>query len=501
MNIIPIENAKLNIIRHADPRVQSYNIEMTELTGGNFWCPYTPGQIDGSEPFPAFTNAGEAMAALLKLMTPFPAIDLYNPRLRNLAAAFGPVIVRYSGGWATMTYYDFDGHTNGKVPQGFEAVMTRAQWQGALDFAKAVGAQILVSVANCPGVHENGTGPWQPDQAKLLWDYTASQGMTIDYAEFMNEPNLPADGHLVPGYGPREYARDHDIFAKWLAENHPETRLVGPCAADNPRSTSAGGAALNAYDTHDLMDGCTILPEIFSYHSYTGISERGAMFGCHHSFDMALDDAYLELTMEDLHYYRKVCDAYMPGADLWVTESAGASCGGNTWEPTFVEAFRYLNELARFNQEAKGVIFHNTLASSAYGLLENETFRPRPQYWAALLFSKLMGTIVYDTKEYLRQGIHLYAQSRKDREEGICWMFLNTSDEEVTLQIPSGECYLLSADHLRAQTVRLNGKTLALNGDELPELAGEYTLGGTCQIPAYTIFFFCSQSGCECPEA
>ncbi len=492
MLTIQIPKAALPVIRQADPRVQSYNIEMTELTGGNFWCPYTPGQVDGSEPFPMFTDPREAMAELMKLMAPFPAIDLYNPRLRNLASAFGPVIVRYSGGWATMSYYDFDGHTGGQVPQGFEAVLTKEQWQGALDFAKAVGAQILVSVANCPGVHENGTGVWLPDQAKLLWDYTAARGMTIDYAEFMNEPNLPAEGHLVPGYGPKEYARDHELFAQWLAENHPETKLVGPCAADSPRKAMAGGAKLNAFDTRDLMAGFVTMPEIFSYHSYTGISERGAMFGSHHGFDKALDEDYLELTMDDLYHYRKVCDEKMPGADLWVTESAGAACGGNTWDPTYIECFRYLHELARFNQETRGIIFHNTLASSAYGLLESETFVPRPQYWAALLFSKLMGTTVYDTRDYLRQDIHLYAQSRKDGKDGICWLFQNTSDKTVELEVPEGEGYLLTAEHLRAQSVELNGKTLAVNGDELPEITGTPITAGTFTIPPHAIFFLCA---------
>lgn len=38
---------KLEVIREMDPRVQSYNIEMTELTGGTFWVPYTPEQISG----------------------------------------------------------------------------------------------------------------------------------------------------------------------------------------------------------------------------------------------------------------------------------------------------------------------------------------------------------------------------------------------------------------------------------------------------------------------
>ena len=30
----------------------SYNVEMTEATGGTFWKAYTPGQIAGTEEFP-----------------------------------------------------------------------------------------------------------------------------------------------------------------------------------------------------------------------------------------------------------------------------------------------------------------------------------------------------------------------------------------------------------------------------------------------------------------
>lgn len=37
------------------------------------------------------------------------------------------------------------------------------------------------------------------------------------------------------------------------------------------------------------------------------------------------------------------------------------------------------------------VIFHNIFASSEYGLLDQTTFAPRPNYWAALLWRKLMG--------------------------------------------------------------------------------------------------------------
>ncbi len=38
------------------------------------------------------------------------------------------------------------------------------------------------------------------------------------------------------------------------------------------------------------------------------------------------------------------------------------------------------------------VVMHNTLAVSEYALLDQVTFEPRPNYWSALLWNKLMGT-------------------------------------------------------------------------------------------------------------
>ena len=141
---LTLNPANLEVIREMDSRMQSYNIEMTELTGGTFWVPYTEKQISGEEPFPTCDKMEDMMAMLAKMQAKVPAINLYDKRIRSFAKALGPVVVRFSGSWATRTYYDFDGHTNGIVPEGFEFVLTKEQWQGALDFVKEIGGQILI---------------------------------------------------------------------------------------------------------------------------------------------------------------------------------------------------------------------------------------------------------------------------------------------------------------------------------------------------------------------
>lgn len=52
----------LTELRTVNPSLISYNIEMTEVTGGTFWKAYTDGQIDGTEqvPPPDLSKAAEA---------------------------------------------------------------------------------------------------------------------------------------------------------------------------------------------------------------------------------------------------------------------------------------------------------------------------------------------------------------------------------------------------------------------------------------------------------
>ncbi len=485
-----LNNLTLTPIRQRNPKLFGYNVEMAEVTGGTFWKPYTPEQVAGTEPFPELDPKADLMAMVANMMSFFAPADLYDPRLRTLAKELGPAIVRFSGSWATKLYFDPDGHTGGKAPEGFAAVLTREQWQGALDFAKAIDAEIMVSVANCPGTHRDGIGEWFPDQAAALWDYTEAQGMKIAYAEFMNEPNILVGAGMSAEYGPKEFGRDHDLFARWLQKNHPETKLVGPCNAKGPRLTGQSAQMMIPCDV--LLDHIQIQPASFSYHSYTGISERGKLFGFHYEFEQALDESYLEATMEDLAYNAALRDQYAPGADLWVTESADAGSGGNTWAPTFVEVIRLLDELCKFAQRADGVILHNTLAASAYGLLEAETNIPRPQYWAALLYNKLMGLTVYETGESIREGCHLFAQSRGDGKEGKCWLYLNNSwDKVAEVEVPDCEVYQLTAPMPRSTEIYLNGEPIVLpeNPEELPALNGVVQTAGTIVMPPCSATF------------
>jgi hypothetical protein len=169
---------------------------------------------------------------------------------------------------------------------------------------------------------------------------------------------------------------------------------------------------------------------------------------------------------------------------MWVTESGDAGCGGNTWASTFIDVFRTLNELGEFCTVTDGVIFHNTLASSDYGFLKHGTFEPRPNYFAVLLWNRLMGKTVYASGEEIREGAHVYAHSRKDGKDGYAYLVINNSQEVTTVELPGqAQVYALTGNgKIRSRTMLLNGRELVLGeNDALPELSG-VTASGTVEV-------------------
>ena len=492
---VTLKTDKLTTLRTVDPRLVSYNVEMTEVTGGTFWKAYTPEQVDGTEEFPViadWTNMGN-------LQQWYDPIDTTNPRLIKLAKELGSAWVRVSGTWANKTYYDFDGHTNGQVPEGYQNLLTKEQWTNLLDFVKAVDGKLLVSFANCPGNHSHDE-PWDPTQAKLLMDYSIEHGVPVSAIEFTNEPNMMAMSGLPQGYTPADHARDHDICVKFIRDNYPDVLIVGPCTVgDIP--INMGGAdgnvgggiasALRIVTTDELIGTCTEKLDVFSYHYYNGISERGAAMGGHWPFEKILTEEYLEVPGNCARLYVPIRDKYCPGGQMWVTESGDAGCGGNTWASTYADVPRTLNELGDFTTVTDGVIFHNTLASSDYGFLQHGTFEPRPNYFAALLWNRIMGSTVYDCGEAC-EGAHVYAHSRKDGKDGVAYLIVNNSAETTTVKLPKdAQVYLLAGDgKFRSRVMTLNGTPLVLGeNDALPVLNSVQVSAGNFEIPATNCAF------------
>ena len=187
-------------------------------------------------------------------------------------------------------------------------------------------------------------------------------------------------------------------------------------------------------------------------------------------------------------------DKYMPGAQMWVTESGDAGGGGCTWASTYLDVLRTLNELGEFATISDGIVFHNTLASSDYGWLKHGTFEPRPTYFAVLLWNQLMGTTVYDSEVPISEGAHVFCHSRKDGKDGCVWLVINNSlTETTTVQLPKeATIYTLAGkDGIRSKIMTLNGRDLVLGeNDALPDLQGKTVAAGAVEVAPGSCTFF-----------
>jgi hypothetical protein len=467
---VPIAPADLKAIGTTDLRFQSYNIEMVEVTGGRFWKPY-----------PRRSNA---RAHLDRDRYSYrPPIDLTNPRLRKLAAALAPAYMRVSGTWANATFFADSEPPPGKPPSGFDSVLSRAQWRGVVDFARAVDAEIMTSFAISSGSRD-ATGAWKPDQAQRLFAFTSTLGARVAAAEFMNEPTLAASNGAPAGYDATAYGRDFRTFRDWMRRASPDTLIVGPGSVGDSLAPSAAGIR-----TRDLLAAAGPGLDRFSYHHYGTVSPRcgGRDLPAH-----ALSADWLSRTDAALAVYRVLRDEFAPGTPLWLTETADAACGGNAWDATFLDTFRYLDQLGRLAKAGVQVVMHNTLVASNYGLLDERTFRPRPNYWGALLWHRLIGTTVLDAGLAAAGDLHVYAHCHASMPGAVSLLAINMwrhASRGIRLALPA-ERYTLHAARLQDSRVQLNGRTLALTADDdLPQLVASPAPAGVITLAPATITF------------
>lgn len=443
------ELASLEKVTSVDKRFLSYNVEMVEVTGGRFWAPY-----GGSDD---------------EVYRMRPPEDLADERLRALTKHLGPAYMRVSGTWANSTYLEAEGENLAEPPSGYDQVLTREQWRGAVDFAEAVDARIGVSYAVSEGPRDPD-GVWQTEQAQRLLELTRETGGDLAFSEFINEPNAASLGHLPEGYSVEDYTRDFRIFREWVASEAPDMLIVGPGGVGESQIDSMPVANLDRFLlTEKLMEASPDTVDAVSYHFYGAVSQRCKNTAGPKQADkaQALSSEWLDLTLRDWAYYADLRDRYEPEDPMWVTETAQAACGGSPWAATFLDTFRFVNQLGLLAQKGVKVVMHNTLTASDYSLIEEDTREPRPNYWAAVLWKRIMGTTVLASPASPSSELRLYAHCLKGNSGGVGIAAVNLG--EAVQDFPVGgnaRAWIMQASPLDSKSVTVNGNRprLAENG-------------------------------------
>ena len=476
-----------------DPRFVSFNVEAVEVTGGRFWKPYkNNGHAPNATNPVDKANQNQPAGLDAGLFQYRPPIDLSNSKLRKLANALSPAFLRVSGTWRNSTYFQNDDlPAKATPPMGFKGVMTRAEWKGVVDFARAINADLVTSVAISAGTR-NSDGIWTPDQAKSFFEYTKSIGGHITATEFMNEPTFAVIGGAPRGYSAADFARDVKIFAGFLRKESPDTLFLGPGSIGEGVSMMPGAPMPNVLKTEDILRSTGPIFDVFSYHFYANLSRRCTGPKAAMDPEQTLRASWLQRNLTAEAFYAQLRDEFMPGKPIWLTETGEAACGGDPWAAEFLDSFRFMDQLGSLAQKGVKTVMVNTLASSDYGLLDEETLDPRPDYWAALLWKHTMGTHVLDPGIDLGPHTRVYAQCSAHQDGAVTVLVINldkTADQVIEVPI-SGEQYSLTATNVMSRAVALNGADLHLTTDGgLPSITGKPFRKGRLRLAPLSINF------------
>jgi hypothetical protein len=472
---VRVEPKRVPVAADVGDRLVSFAVDVDQLVGGTFWDPAGgPTQVE---------------------LAPY---DFGRPRLRGLARALAPAYLRLGGSASDETYYDLSEAPPPSAPAPYKEVLARAQWDGAMAFARDLGLEVIATLNAGPGPRDAG-GAWTDANARRLLEYAASRRDPVAVLEWGNEPNLFALRAGVPSYRAADYARDFAVFRALRDAVLPSARVAAPGTIytrtldDNVVANIAFGPRLR-----DLLPLVGPATDLVTYHYYAAISSRCPSL-VKVTPETALDGDYLDGIAEPIAAVAALRDQHAAGTPIWNMESGGQSCGGQVGlGDRFLNSFWYLNTLGRMARAGQEVFVRQTLSGSTYGLVDDVTLAPRPDYWAALLWRRLMGrrALALDPRG-IDPAVRLFAHCQRDGRPGaVTVLALNTSrDRGARLRIRGvgasrpAELHLVTAPAADARHVLLNRRPLDAAADGTPPAFRPRRVRGPISLPPLSYAF------------
>jgi hypothetical protein len=441
-----------------DERFLSVAVDTAQVVGATFWNPEA-----------GLEGAGGSY--------PVPPYDFARPRLRRLAVELAPAYLRIGGTTADKVYYDLGAEPVVNPPAPYRAVLTSKQWDGVADFASALGYRIVFTLNAGPGPRDPGN-VWHPDNARTLLEYTRAHHVPVAMWDFGNEANAyPVTislGYQVPA---PQLVRDVTTVRALVQEATPGALLAAPSSAYWP----VAGEFMSLYEDFLAAGGGSAV-DVVTWHYYPTQSRRCLVATRRASADLMFDPA----TLNEVDTWAAVVEAgrdrYAKGKPVWLGESGNAQCGGEPGvSDSFSSGFWWLDQLGRLARRGEPVVVRQTLSGSNYGLVDDDTLQPRPDYWTSVLWRRLVGTRVLDVPEGVDPLLRVYAHCTRagapDAGPGAVTLAVLNLDRTAGVSLvldafgDTADVYELSSPDLASAEARLNGATLLADEDgALPAL-------------------------------
>jgi len=467
------------IAGRVSPRYLSFAIDTSQLVGGAWWDPGALRKEKGTGTVPA------------------RVFDFDRPKLDGLVRALEPAYLRVGGSEADKLYYDLDDRLDAP-PEGYDSRMRLEHWDGLQRFVKQHDLELVFTLNAGPSARGDG-GAWQPDNAEHLLRHASRRGDQIARIELGNEANL-----FWYVFGPwhaasaEQYAEDLALSEELLETYVPGTKLTGQSSAFWP----VIGEPLTAfYDfQEDYLREAAPHIDYVAWHYYPQQSRRcfTASRRAHPTRLLVpehLDE--VELWAEANVEWR---DRYAPGQQLWMGETGNAQCGGEPGvSDRFIASLWWMDQLGLLARHDHAVVVRQTLSGMNYGMLSEPDLEPRPDYWASVLWKRLMGRDVLPV-EVDAPTLRAYAHCTPDdvAPPGAYTLLAINLDPRraVTLALDApAQSYIVTAPDVLGVETRLGGRTLAVEstaggGVVIPELPPAPVATAEPRLPPTSFGFF-----------
>ncbi|HZA50081.1 MAG TPA: hypothetical protein VE549_05020, partial [Myxococcaceae bacterium] len=354
-------------VAELDPRFLSVAIDTAQVLGGEFW----------SRGGATKSIVGDARV---------PPLDLSRPELREGLRALAPVYLRIGGTAADQVRYELGSAPARPHSSDLALTLTARRWEEIVAFANAGDAPLIFTLAAGPGTRD-WRGAWKPDQAAMLVEHATRRGDPVAVWELGNEPNayplVHGIGHSVSG---RQLGRDLTAARAMLDRLGSPARLAAPASAFWPVI-----GELNPILARALRHGGLDV-QIVTWHYYPQQSRRCPVAVRRASAERLLCPRNLDEFARWAAVVERARTRYAPRAELWLGETGNAQCGG---EPGVSDGMAgtlwWIDQLGALARRGHRVVVRQTLIGSDYGLLDDRTLEPRPDYWASVLWKRVMG--------------------------------------------------------------------------------------------------------------
>ena len=458
------------VVATVDERYLSVAVDTAQVVGGRFWSE------DGSVEF-----IGQERV---------PEYDFSRPRLRALAQELAPAFLRIGGTDADRVIYDMSADPIEDAPEGFEFVFTAAQVDGVFEFAETLDYDVMFTIGAGKGSRDEASA-WTPDNGRKLLEYISSKAYQVKLWELGNEWNLFfLHGVAIPT---SQVVADFAAARTLLEEFYDDFMFGGVSSAYWPSL----GEVTPVYVDFLQMGGAELI-DVITWHYYPQQSQRGGpVVTDPWERGLLLMPERLDIGLDFADEIADQRDADAPGTPIWLGETGHAQYGGQPDASDKYEGtFWWLDQLGGLARRGQQISVRQTLSGSHYGLIDDATLDPRPDYWASVLWRRLMGQRVLDVgRTAVDDYVRVYAHCSYERPGAVTVLAINLDpDNSVRIEVDglttaNPELYLLTSDGLDSSDLWLNGTLLRDDDGTLPPLDPRAVGNGPVDVPPHAMAF------------